>query len=370
MKIFNIINIIIKLFLFFILLNLILVIIWFPLDQFLSEKIFYRKSIPDVVLKNIEIPKKDSGKFYTEMWLNNYYSYEKYTGFAEREVKNQKYVNVTFEKGRKVNNPKNCSRQIFIYGSSTVFGYSVKDDQTIASYLQDKINQNNKNICVYNFGRSNYNSTRENILFINHINQEKFNSKDFAIFLDGSTEFFPTQDLSYLDRMYNNKFSKIYLNLSDFLNSTPLFIIYDKFNKKILNQNDENKSKNLFTRTEESLKKKIDFTNKKLKNNIELRKIICEYKNINCFTFLEPYGSAQEIFTNKKFNGPPEKEYYYGHDIQQAYKFYSEIPKIINLSHIFNNLDINNMYHDWIHYSPRANKIIANYIFNHLVKSL
>lgn len=54
---------------------------------------------------------------------------------------------------------------IFIFGGSTTFSYGVKDEQTVALYLQEFLsNKLGRDVKVYNFGRIYYYYTQEQIL--------------------------------------------------------------------------------------------------------------------------------------------------------------------------------------------------------------
>lgn len=118
--------------------------------------------------------------------------YEPFTQFKEGPVKG-KYVNVDPHGFRISKNqgpwpPNPTHLNVFLFGGSTTFGYSVADSDTVASYLQEALSQLNsqKKVSVYNFGRGFYYSTQERILFeqllqtgiVPHV----------AIFIDGINE--------------------------------------------------------------------------------------------------------------------------------------------------------------------------------------
>ena len=129
-----------------------------------------------------------------ETWSRPYV-YEPYTQFKEKSFKG-KYVNVhetgfRFSKDQGVWPPDPKNINIFLFGGSTTFGYGVPDDETIASHLQDVLSlQRDKSRCcsVYNFGRGNYFSSQERILFENLL-KEGF-VPDVAIFIDGLNDFY------------------------------------------------------------------------------------------------------------------------------------------------------------------------------------
>lgn len=83
---------------------------------------------------------------------------------------------------------------IFIYGGSTLYGYSVPDSDTIPAYLSRLLNDRyeSSRIAVYNFGNGFYYSVQERIRFENLLlNGVK---PDIAIFVDGLNDFLQITD--------------------------------------------------------------------------------------------------------------------------------------------------------------------------------
>ena len=85
--------------------------------------------------------------------------------------------------------PEEANFTVFVFGGSTVFGYGVPDDQTIASHLQRRLVDLGlaKPPRVYNFGRGAYFSTQERVLFEKLIVAGAV--PDLAIFIDGLNDF-------------------------------------------------------------------------------------------------------------------------------------------------------------------------------------
>ena len=76
----------------------------------------------------------------------------------------------------------------FFSGGSTTFGYGVADNETIASYLQEYLNQKlGTDVRVYNFGRGSYYSTQERLLYEQLLTSGFV--PDLAIFIDGLNDF-------------------------------------------------------------------------------------------------------------------------------------------------------------------------------------
>lgn len=118
--------------------------------------------------------------------------YEPFTEFRERPSAGR-FVNVDPNGFRRTKNqgpwppdPRYCN--VFMFGSSTTFGYGVADEHTIASYLQDLLGAAGlpRQPRVYNFAHGGYYSTQERILFerlvvAGHV-------PDMAIFVDGPAD--------------------------------------------------------------------------------------------------------------------------------------------------------------------------------------
>lgn len=115
--------------------------------------------------------------------------YEPFTGFRERHSVG-KYVNVNeagfrASTGREPWPPDRSKFNVFLFGGSTTFGYGVADDQTLASFLGERLSaaRLTKEPCVYNFGRAAYYSDHERILFERLLTEGT--APDLAIFIDG-----------------------------------------------------------------------------------------------------------------------------------------------------------------------------------------
>ncbi len=165
--------------------------------QVIKDVSFYKNQIFFSYNKPLEeiyptLMGRDVNLLLYETWSRPYV-YEPYTQFKERPFKG-KFVNVHEAGFRYTKNqgpwpPDSNNLNIFLFGGSTVFNYGVPDEQTIASYLQSFLNQRvQRQVYVYNFGRGNYFSSQEKILF-----QELLTSGfklDIAIFLDGLNDFY------------------------------------------------------------------------------------------------------------------------------------------------------------------------------------
>ena len=177
------------------------------------------------------LTKKEINNLLQETWLRSYV-YEPYTQFKERAFTG-KYVNV-HEKGfRFVKNqgpwpPDSKNTNVFLFGGSTLFNYGLPDDETIASYLQENLQNKNpgKNVFVYNFGQGYYFSSQECIL-LKKLLTEGF-VPNLAVFLDGLNEFYQIKDEPIYTEKLKNFFERKEISLPDL----PVIKLINEFKKQ------------------------------------------------------------------------------------------------------------------------------------------
>lgn len=119
--------------------------------------------------------------------------YEPFTEFRPKALRGR-YFNVSPEGFRQVQGqgpwpPDPATVNVFVFGGSTAFGVGAPDEQTIPSYLGDRL----RDACsvpvrVYNVGRPAYYSAQERILFEQLLLAGRV--PRLAVFVDGLNEFF------------------------------------------------------------------------------------------------------------------------------------------------------------------------------------
>ena len=120
-------------------------------------------------------------KIIKEDYSSLKYQYQPWVEFRDRPFSGQ-YINIGSDGNRL--NYKNQEYDpgkftIFIFGGSTMRGFLIKDEDTIAAYLEKEL----PDCQVINFGRDFYFSTQEMLLFLSLLKEGK--KPDIAIFLDG-----------------------------------------------------------------------------------------------------------------------------------------------------------------------------------------
>ena len=362
----KIINIFIFFTIAFIVLNILLGYFWSLRTKY---KFNNYKPYSDEVLQVLNLNEKESLILYLETWqTDRMYEYEQFTGLVESPRKDFSYVNFSKINGRKIKNGDVCNISFFFYGGETTFGYNVTDEQTFASFFKDILNIKfpNKNYCVFNFGRGNYFSTQENILFQQHILKKKFKPGDFVFFIDGANEdgnkdILNTKFLEYIYIVFHQKYWDLYRHtLPMFLSTLPVVQLSKKV-KKNFNLQKINKNKNF--------QKQILIKNENgeemlqvLQDNISIRNSVCEKFILNCYTFLQPFAGVHGIYSENYPNDLIEIQ-------NKKYLILKKTKNIIDISSSLNN-DKELSYVDNTNYSPPANKSIAKYIYQIIEKKI
>lgn len=264
-----------------------------------------RKAYPDYDLKTTKALLK-------ETW-SRHHTYEPFTQFKERHYEG-KYVNVSKKGFRYIKNQgywplDENAYNIFIFGGSTMFGYGVCDEETVASYLQEYLRKKvDHKIYVYNFGRGHYYSTQELLLFLSLISQGHV--PDAAIFVDGLNEFYhhsyePIYTQRFRDFMEGNYFRAQKNNI---ITKLPVY----RALKLIRKINFRPKRKN----TGYDDKSIISNVVKRYINNKKLIEAIASTSNVTPVFVWQPvptykYNLEYHIFSKKGFYGHTYSKYGY-----------------------------------------------------------
>lgn len=122
------------------------------------------------------------------------YEFQPFSQFREKATSGH-HLNVSKHGFREIKNqrdwpPDRSFFNVFVFGGSTTFGYSISDNETIPSHLQAELEAKiGPKIAVYNFGRAYFYSRLESALFQEFIMAG--HQIDLAIFIDGLNEFAP-----------------------------------------------------------------------------------------------------------------------------------------------------------------------------------
>lgn len=349
----NLSVIILNTLIFFVLINILIALFW----PYISDKRNTKHSYNEKVSNFLELSEKDLIVLQNETWRKDYkFRYEPFIGHTEIN-KSGKFVNFTFENGRKVDRPKNCTKNLYMYGGSTTFGYGVTDYQTISAYLQNSLTD----YCVFNHGRASYYSLQENNLFYSHLETNK--KIDYAIFLDGINEVcgehFAANSLrnnfsSFLEKPYL-LWKKSSIN---FLYSLPIYQLSLKFGSKDWLKNSFSKS----YLSIESCNKEITL-DVLFQKRLDLRESLCKKFKVDCYTFLQPFPGVTGLHL-KELISPDQLNYHL-----EKYNLLKSIEnKVIDLQYVLRD-DNKISFIDAVHYSPQTNKKIAKEIKSLIFKN-
>jgi len=303
----------------------------------------------------------------------------KYAPFIEfrEQPRLGKFVTVS-EIGNRCNqnNLNKCSGplggrdEIWAFGGSTSFGYGVKNDETIAAYLE-KFFQGKKSII--NFGNGYFYSTQERIFFQNLLTY--LDPPYAAIFIDGVNDFGRWwQDKDVNETLYSNTIRKG-LEKKDFGNIFTHWL-KERITRlnvyRLIQQNLSNKNKKMSNSVESVVnEEKVKQLIQRFKQNHKINVAVGSTYEIIILTVLQPAPIYEYSYVHSNFPkdyiNTDEKTFI---NIKLAYKLLSDEESSIKKSKFF--LDLKNfkiedaMYVDTIHYSPKFNNAIAKEIFNFL----
>lgn len=308
--------------------------------------------------------RKEIKELLYETWSRPYL-YEPYTQFKERPFMG-KYITVSeggfrFSANQEPWPPSPDNVNVFFFGGSTAFGYGVRDEESISSYLQQILNSKfkNKKICLYNFGRGNYFSSQEKILFEKLLTYGFI--PDIAVFMDGLNDFYYNDD----EPLFTEKFEEFVAGKGTFLSGLPIIKIiksrsdgYERFHRKEIKEQSYDDKELIASVVERYLKNK------------KAIETISKAFNVEPFFVWQPvptykYDLKYHVFAGKGFG-----RFMYS---QYGYSFMEEFRKKNNLGKNFLWLaDIQEnirkpLYIDIDHYSPEMSNIIANKISEFLL---
>ena len=352
-----------------ILIFLITIFIFYIINQ--SAKYYLKKKIVNTFNLDFinNVYGKENYNDYSQVLsqLNQPLVYFPFIEFRESS-RNHKFVTVN-ENGIRCNenfvktctSPSGGKNEIWIFGGSTIFGYGVKNDETIPAYLDKMFKDKN----VINIGSGYWYSTQERLAYLNMLTE--LDPPYLTIFIDGLNELVNFKDESLissrLDYLYNSSSNELIKSkIASRFNSlhiTKLFRYffndYEKKNIEILYSKDEIEKKVL-----------------RFIRNHNINYSVSKINEINFLHVLQPLPIYEHSYDNSNF--PEDFEKISNIFQKNLVSFYNEINKkedslLLYKDHFLDlsEFDINQiMYVDKVHYSPIFNQAIAKEIYKYI----
>lgn len=309
------------------------------------------------------LSKSELNQFLRETWSRPYV-YEPYTQFKERTFTG-KYINVSEHGYRVVKDqgawpPSKENINIFLFGGSTAFNYGVPENETIASRLQELLSTSSKKVCVYNFGRGNYFSSQERILFQKLLSNSFI--PDLAIFLDGLNDFYYVND----EPLFTENFRNYLDGKGTFVSGLPVFtflnsLSHDKplrhHRKEVqeIKYNDKNVLNDVIQRYAKN-KKQIEAIAKEFNvKPIFIWQPVPTYKYDLKYHIFSGRGFGQFMYS--KYGYEEMEKYVKAHDMGNNFFWLADMQENLKKP----------LYIDIDHYSPEMSKEIAMKIHEFLI---
>lgn len=329
---------------FFVVLNFFIALSW----SIYSNLNLKKHSYIDEQKKLLNLSDEDLTILYNESW-NKYtkFRFVPFIGHTETKLVG-KFVNFTEKNGRKIDRPKVCNKNVYLYGGSTTFGYNVTDNQTIGSYLQKILGSD---YCVFNHGRAYFYSKQENNLFTNHLENGKKIHK--AFFLDGINERCGGYEY---DQLISNSFSlfndRPYSLWKTSIKNFVLTLPFIQLSNSLFGSNRWIHDNNNNILEIDTCMSQVEL-NKLFESRVLFRESICDKFKIDCYSILQPFPGIHGVQIRQLLSENKEEI------LKMKYKKLSTVSRIIDLGYVFQD-DKTLSYIDGIHYSPQSNQKIAS----------
>ena len=269
--------------------------------------------------------------------------------------------------------PQGGDNEIWIFGGSEIFGYGLKNDETIAAHLEKLFDKKK----VINFGQGFFYSTQNRILFQNLLTF--LPPPKIAIFMEGFNDFkkehfleneFPgitSLTKNYETLIKKKKISK-YLSfkiwISNQFNRLNIVKLYkEKKRKKIIIKDEANI---VVQDPDKIYNRLID----RLKVNLKINKSLEHKFNTKIINVLEPIALSFDDYSNSEVLDSELLEYH-----NSEFFHYKNIYKLIKKNKtLISYIDLNllnlrikdEMFMDYVHYTNKFSKAIALNLYNSL----
>ncbi len=304
--------------------------------------------------------------------------YSPLTEFRE-SPKNQSFVSVS-EIGNRCNeinipkchSAKGGENEIWIFGGSTVFGYGLKNNETIAAHL-DKLIIDKK---VVNFGQGYFNSTQSRIFFQNLLTY--LPKPHSVIFMEGFNEFKINQINNYefpIKTALTKSYDSIINKKKDSTNEKIINWLKERFIRlnivKLIKEKFTNVNKDNVLNYDPT--KNLDHAYvaliNRLRTNFKINKSIGENFKIQILNIMEPISLSRDNYLSSNL----PKSYFRNFDKhifhhKKIYKLIENNFDLLNLVdlNLVNLYSSEKMFIDLTHYSKNFSKEIALKIYNNL----
>ena len=259
--------------------------------------------------------------------------------------------------------PQGGDNEIWIFGGSEIFGYGLKNDETIAAHLE-KLFEEKK---IINFGQGFFYSTQNRILFQNLLTF--LPPPKMVIFIEGFNDFkrehifnnqFPgitslTKDYKKLIKQRKLSLYTVFKNwVQKRYNRLNIVKLYKEHNKKTIDKDSNLKAQNL--------DKEYSNLINRLKINLMINKSLEHEFKVKVLNILEPIALSTEHYSGSKISDSELSKY------DQNFFHYRNIYKLIDKNEdLLSYVDLNlinlktkeAMFIDLVHYSNQFTKTIA-----------
>jgi hypothetical protein len=258
--------------------------------------------------------------------------------------------------------PQGGNNEIWVFGGSEIFGYGLKNDETITAHLEKLFSQEK----VINFGQGFFYSSQNRILFQNLLTF--LPPPKIVIFIEGFNDF-------KREHIFNNQFPGItslteeYKKLIKKKKSSKYLVFkvwannrFNRLNIVKLYKESNQKEKTSNDIEIQNIDKKYSNLINRLKINLQINKSLEHEFKIKVINVLEPIALSIKDYSKSKVSDSElskyEKNFFHYRNIYKLIDKNENLLSFVDLNLI--NLKIDNeMFIDLVHYSNKFTKAIA-----------
>ena len=279
--------------------------------------------------------------------------------------------------------PSKPSQVVHVFGGSTVFGTGSRDEETIPSQLQNLINDQGFNVAVKNYGFMTLVAAQQKAALEN----ADIKREDIVIFYDGGNDAFNafvygSPEGTIIGYNRQNKLSFAFVQLRHFLKSNSALYRNLGSIKAVVAGKDDPSRVNCLEKP--SSHEQLSYMDHYL-NVLAESKELAISRGAHFFHAFQPVLGSSNGLSMKKVDVTQSmldidgiswctQDSLLGYYSQLGNRYRDSMKDLngLDLSRVFasSQLGFDSRYIDWIHMTPKANKVIADQLMEHIMPAV
>lgn len=263
--------------------------------------------------------------------------------------------------------PRKNAFVVFVFGGSTAFGYGVRDQDTVSSYLQKELARMlpTEDVAVYNFARGGFYSTQERLQF--DILLTLGEKPDLAVFIDGLNEFsLPDEPPIFTAFETANATESLRSPLRAAVRALPLFLLLNPGSRG--ERFADHVARSAGNRAGEAPRAPAELLARYIANTNIIRALGKAYSVTTRFVWQPIPVFEYDLQHHPAWKGHIGKRHTRGFELMQSQQESSPTPGLVSCAEIQRSIAAP-LYIDHVHYNPQMSRLLAECIANGLRRS-